>query len=51
MKTYLGRISWTKNDNFEDSTQTSFNFAHEEHEGSLELSAIVSTILEEDILL
>lgn len=34
-----------------DSTQTSLNFAHEEHEGSLELSTVVSTILEEDILL
>lgn len=34
-----------------DSTQTSFNFAHEEHEGSLALSTVVSTILEEDILL
>ena len=33
------------------STQTSFNFAHEEHEGSLELSTVVSTIVEDDILL
>ena len=40
-----------KNVALKNSIQTSFNFAHEEHEGSLELSTVASTILEEDILL
>lgn len=40
-----------KNGYLKDSIQTSFNFAHEEHGGSLEHSAVVSTILEVDILL
>lgn len=40
-----------KNGYLKDSIQTSFNFAHEEHGGSLEHSAVVLTILEVDILL
>lgn len=43
---FMNKSGYLKN-----STQTSFNFAHEEHEGSLELSIVVSTIVEDDILL